>query len=98
VSVLYFFSLQLNQLANPSQQRQKIYVQDLLRQHGESVYNALANKNGIVYICGSSGKMPQAIREALIEVFEKHGEMDRLDAEKYLLGMEKGGRYKQETW
>jgi sulfite reductase alpha subunit-like flavoprotein len=62
------------------------------------VYNALANLNGIVYICGSSGKMPQAIREALIEVFQKHGEMERDDAEAYLVAMEKVGRYKQETW
>jgi sulfite reductase alpha subunit-like flavoprotein len=62
------------------------------------VYDALAKKNGIVYICGSSGKMPQAIREALIEVFQEHGMMEREEAEQYLVGMEKGGRYKQETW
>jgi sulfite reductase alpha subunit-like flavoprotein len=62
------------------------------------VYDALANKNGVVYICGSSGKMPQAIREALIEVFQRHSEMERDEAEAYLVGMEKSGRYKQETW
>ncbi|KAH6150254.1 NADPH-dependent diflavin oxidoreductase 1 [Parastagonospora nodorum] len=79
-------------------QRQKVYVQDLVREQSASVYDALANKNGIVYICGSSGKMPQAVREALIEVFGNHGELSREDAEKYLVGMEKEGRYKQETW
>jgi sulfite reductase alpha subunit-like flavoprotein len=42
--------------------------------------------------------MPQAIREALIEVFQQHGEMERDGAEAYLVGMEKSGRYKQETW
>jgi sulfite reductase alpha subunit-like flavoprotein len=42
--------------------------------------------------------MPQAIREALIEVFQRHSEMERDDAEAYLVGMEKSGRYKQETW
>jgi sulfite reductase alpha subunit-like flavoprotein len=42
--------------------------------------------------------MPQAIREALIEVFQRHGDMERDDAEAYLVSMEKGGRYKQETW
>jgi sulfite reductase alpha subunit-like flavoprotein len=73
-------------------------VQDLVRKQSEQVYDALANKNGVVYICGSSGKMPQAIREALIEVFQQHGEMERDDAEAYLVGMEKSGRYKQETW
>lgn len=46
----------------------------------------------------SSGKMPQAVREALIEVFQTHGVIEREDAEKQLLSMEKEGRYKQETW
>lgn len=42
--------------------------------------------------------MPQAIREALIEVFQTHGQLEREDAEAYLVSMEKVGRYKQETW
>jgi sulfite reductase alpha subunit-like flavoprotein len=79
-------------------QRQKVYVQDLLRQQSTLVHDALTNKSGIVYICGSSGKMPQAIREALIEAFQSHGPMERNDAEAYLVAMEKTGRYKQETW
>ena len=73
-------------------------MQDLLRTHSSLVYDALAIHNGIVYICGSSGKMPQAVREALIEAFQAHGPMERDAAEAYLVAMEKGGRYKQETW
>ncbi|KAH7374313.1 hypothetical protein BKA66DRAFT_422752 [Pyrenochaeta sp. MPI-SDFR-AT-0127] len=79
-------------------QRQKVYVQDLIRQQSQLIYTALATNNGIIYICGSSGKMPQAIREALIEAFQTHGPMERGDAEAYLVGLEKSGRYKQETW
>ncbi|KAF2852607.1 riboflavin synthase domain-like protein [Plenodomus tracheiphilus IPT5] len=79
-------------------QRQKVYVQDLVRQQSALIYNALTNHNGIIYICGSSGKMPQAIREALIEGFQHHGSLEREEAEKYLVGMEKRGRYRQETW
>lgn len=75
-----------------------MYVQDLIRQHSEEVYDAIANRGGLVYICGSSGKMPQAVREALIEGFEKHGDTSREDAEAYLAALEKSGRYKQETW
>ena len=52
----------------------------------------------MVYVCGSSGKMPQAVREALIETFQKEGQMARADAEVYFTRMEKEGRYKQETW
>ena len=42
--------------------------------------------------------MPSAVREALIEVFQQEGRIDRQAAEMYLAGMEKDGRYKQETW
>lgn len=42
--------------------------------------------------------MPQAVREALIEGFQEHGKMDREGAEAYLAGIEKAGRYRQETW
>jgi sulfite reductase alpha subunit-like flavoprotein len=79
-------------------QREKVYVQDLVRRESARVYDALANKGGFAYICGSSGKMPQAVREALIETFQAHGDTDREGAEAYLVGMEKSGRYKQETW
>lgn len=79
-------------------QRQKVYVQDLVRQQSALVHDAIVNKSGIIYICGSSGKMPQAVREALIEGFQEHGQMGREDAEAYLVALEKSGRYRQETW
>jgi len=79
-------------------QKQKVYVQDLIREQAELVYRLLHQQSGMVYICGSSGRMPQAVREALIEVFERRGPMERAAAESYLLTMEKEGRYKQETW
>lgn len=79
-------------------QRQKIYVQDLVRQLSVLVYDAIVNQGGILYICGSSGKMPQAVREALIEGFQEHGQLSREDAEGYLAALEKEGRYRQETW
>jgi len=46
----------------------------------------------------SSGKMPQAVRHALIDVLQQEGSMAREDAEAYLVKMEKDSRYKQETW
>ncbi|KLJ10534.1 NADPH reductase tah18 [Blastomyces silverae] len=89
-------------------QKQKIYVQDRIREHAALFFRVLHDLNGTVYICGSSGKMPQAIREALIEGFQEFGKREsesgerqrysREEAEKYLMDMEKVGRYKQETW
>ncbi|KAJ9217136.1 hypothetical protein DTO166G4_1191 [Paecilomyces variotii] len=84
-------------------QKQKFYVQDVIRENFNMLFNLLHDLSGSVYICGSSGKMPQAVREALIETFQ-HGDHSvvenytREQAEKYLVEMEKLGRYKQETW
>ena len=79
-------------------QEHKIYVQDLVCQHSESVYSLLHDGGGLVYVCGSSGKMPQAVRAALVDVFRDCGRISQEDAEGYLKSMEMEGRYKQETW
>ena len=79
-------------------QDHKVYVQDLIRQHADSVYDRLHDGRGLVYVCGSSGKMPVAVRAALVDVFKDAGNMERKDAENYMVALEKEGRYKQETW
>ena len=79
-------------------QDHKVYVQDLIRKHSDSVYRQLHDGGGLVYVCGSSGKMPKAVRAALVDVFRERGGMDQDDAEGFLQTMEREGRYKQETW
>ena len=46
----------------------------------------------------SSGKMPLAVRDALVDVFEREAPMSRSDAQARLVQLEKEGRYQQETW
>jgi sulfite reductase alpha subunit-like flavoprotein len=85
-------------------QQRKVYVQDTVRENFPLFFRLLHDMQGSVYICGSSGRMPQAVREALIEAFQHGGApvpgqpFTRSQAEEYLIGMEKIGRYKQETW
>lgn len=102
-------------------QKQKIYVQDLIRGADSTPTTASAEnitdidavkdrsrqvqlfedlhvKKGMVFVCGSSGKMPQAVREALVEVYAEQGKMEREEAEAMVVRLEKEGRYVQETW
>lgn len=79
-------------------QEKKVYVQDLIRSQASTVFRLLHESDGIVYVCGSSGKMPQAVRAALVDVFVSQGKMEHEAAEKYIKGMEGEKRYKQETW
>jgi sulfite reductase alpha subunit-like flavoprotein len=81
-------------------QKEKIYVQDIIRKEGELVERLIREEKAIIYVCGSSGKMPKAVREALIDVCVEHNpngrSRTRIEAkfERY----EKEGRYIQETW
>ena len=77
------------------------YVQNQIGANGAVIRRAILEKEGKVYVCGSSGNMPKGVREALVDVFVEEDEgkgMERDEAETYLDRMEKEGRYKQETW
>ena len=79
-------------------QKRKVYVQDLIKEQCKLVHSLLYETNGIIYVCGASGKMPQAVRESLVESFQIAGGIKRETAEAHLAQMERDGRYKQETW
>ena len=79
-------------------QDKKIYVQDLIKQQSELVFELLYKSGGIMYVCGSSGKMPQSVRGTVVDIFKKVGGMDHLEAEGCMQKKEREGSYKQETW
>jgi len=76
----------------------KRYVQTVVREQAGKVWAVLGEGGGSVFVCGSSGRMPSAVREALVEVFAAKGGMHRDAAVKWLEALEKEGRYRQETW
>ena len=89
--------------------KHKYYVQDAILEHSHLVYQMLQSPDAIVYVCGSSGKMPVAVRAALVDVVRRAGRVDSISqgeespvsrdaAMEYLEALERGGRYKQETW
>jgi sulfite reductase alpha subunit-like flavoprotein len=84
-------------------QKEKRYVQDVIREKARLVYDMLVKQDATVYICGSSGKMPIAVRQALLDAFVEGGRVEDWNfteqhAEEVLLSMEREGRYVQETW
>lgn len=79
-------------------QATKRYVQHVLRERGREVYEALVESCGVLYVCGSSGRMPSAVREALVEIVAEEGGGGREAAEKVLEGLEREGRWREETW
>lgn len=83
-------------------QKQKVYVQDRIRENGRTISDLLCNPNVFVFVCGASGAMPKAVRKALLDVLAENPPSGktwtREDAESSLAALEKQGRYTQETW
>ena len=76
----------------------KPYVQSLIRAQAELIYDILHDKGGKIFVSGSTGAMPQGVREAVVDVFEKIGAQDREDAEREVRAMEQAGRWIVECW
>jgi sulfite reductase alpha subunit-like flavoprotein len=80
-------------------QKEKIYVQDVIRKEGKRLAQLIKGQDAVVYVCGSSGNMPKAVRAALLDVLEEDvGVGSRAKVEAAFEGMEKKGLYVQETW
>lgn len=80
-------------------QKEKIYVQDIIRQQGKLVWQMITGGANI-YVCGSAGAMPKGVRAAIADVMEEWGDFkDREEVEQTLAVMQKkGGRYIEEVW
>ncbi|GAV53378.1 hypothetical protein ZYGR_0AI06620 [Zygosaccharomyces rouxii] len=75
------------------------YVQDILWEIGETIFDLMVNKKAVLFLCGSSGKMSLQVRITLIEIIKKWGTFQNdEEAQSYLKDMEKENRYLQETW
>ncbi|XMA14656.1 hypothetical protein WAI453_007447 [Rhynchosporium graminicola] len=79
----------------------KVYVQDRIRQFGDVVVKAV-NRGAVIFVCGSSGNMPKAVRAAFVDVFATHmfvdGDDRKARAEAFVKRLEVANMYRQETW
>ncbi|KAG5360876.1 NADPH-dependent diflavin oxidoreductase 1 [Yarrowia sp. B02] len=74
------------------------YVQQEMYRQKELVSRVLYSKQGVLYVCGSSGKMPREVRITVVTCIQEVNGWTEEQAEEWVKGMEKSGRYLQETW
>lgn len=72
------------------EQQQKVYVQDILKSHGEEVLDLIKNQNAHVYICGATS-MGKAVETVLEELIGEAGPQ-------YLTNMKDTKRFAKEVW
>ncbi len=78
-------------------QKEKVYVQDRIREHGDQVWDLL-EEGAVVYVCGDAGEMAPAVRRALAEVWRAKKGGDEAAAEAWLEDLAERGRYHVDVW
>ncbi|RYP18766.1 hypothetical protein DL767_009766 [Monosporascus sp. MG133] len=76
-------------------QKEKIYVQDVIRQQAGLICY-LVQKGAIMCLCGSSGKMPEAVRQALYDALVIGGLAPNAEAAKHIFNNRV--EYWEEVW
>ena len=62
---------------------QKIYVQNRITNNGKEIWEWLQN-GAYFFICGDKQYMAKDVHKALINIAEKHGKMQKEEAEHYI--------------
>jgi sulfite reductase (NADPH) flavoprotein alpha-component len=75
-------------------QAEKVYVQDLLHQQQELVWDYLSS-GATIYVCGDASKMAPAVHDALAAIGEAHG---IADGKAWLIELENQGRYRRDVY
>ncbi|MBP7547527.1 MAG: sulfite reductase [NADPH] flavoprotein alpha-component, partial [Corallincola sp.] len=84
-------------LAWSRDQKDKIYVQQRLREQGAEVWGWL-ERGAHVYVCGDASRMAKDVQDALLEIIVSHGGKSQEDAEEYLNELRRAKRYQRDVY
>ncbi|XP_017097078.2 NADPH--cytochrome P450 reductase isoform X1 [Drosophila bipectinata] len=79
-------------------QASKIYVQHLLEQDADLIWNVIGENKGHFYICGDAKNMAVDVRNILVKILSTKGNMSEADAVQYIKKMEAQKRYSADVW
>ncbi|ORJ48748.1 sulfite reductase [NADPH] flavoprotein, alpha-component [Kluyvera intermedia] len=84
-------------LAWSRDQKEKIYVQDKLRQQGAELWRWV-NDGAHIYVCGDANRMAKDVEQALLDVIAEFGAMDAEAADEYLSELRVERRYQRDVY
>lgn len=78
-------------------QAHKIYVQHLMLEAGEEIWQWL-EKGAAVYMCGDANRMAKDVEQALLSIIAKYGNRSEEEAAAYLADMKAAKRYQKDVY
>ena len=82
---------------NPSPDGKKVYVQHLLKEQKDLVWELL-EQDCYLYICGDAKNMARDVQEALIAIIMEKASKSSKEAADHLKKMTNRGRYLLDVW
>ena len=84
-------------LAWSRDQKQKIYVQEKLREQGAELWRWI-NDGAHIYVCGDANRMAKDVERTLLDVIAEFGGMDTEAADEYLSELRVERRYQRDVY
>jgi sulfite reductase (NADPH) flavoprotein alpha-component len=84
-------------LAFSRDQKEKIYVQHKMLEHGAELFNWLQNVASF-FVCGKKHPMSTDVENVLLQIIEQHGNKTAAEAKHYLEQLEEEGRYEKDVY
>lgn len=78
-------------------QAQKVYVQNLMEQAGEELWQWL-EKGAAFYMCGDANRMAKDVEKALLGIIGTYGKLSEEEAQAYLADMKAAKRYQKDVY
>lgn len=78
-------------------QPEKVYVQDVMRQRADELYEWL-KKGACFYVCGDAERMAKDVHEELISIVATEGNLSQEEAEAYVDQLKKEKRYQRDVY
>ena len=84
-------------LAWSRDQKEKVYVQDKLREQGAELWRWI-NDGAHIYVCGDANRMAKDVEQALLDVIAEFGAMDAESADEFLSELRVERRYQRDVY
>ena len=76
----------------------KQYVQHLFKKDGKLIWRLITDEKAILFICGKGSTVGKSISESLISIILENSEMNKEEAEAYLINMKSNKQFIMDTW
>lgn len=76
----------------------RVYVQDLIKQHGKDFINMVVHDNAVVYVCGDATNMAKDVRKMIVSCLVDFQKLSEVEAENFMKNLEQTKRYIQDIW